>query len=152
MAGLRQVSQRTLVWGACWLPDRGKTVTKKVRIEHSWVALREKQIPQVVENLESVVKPKEALERALLRVKQAIQIQPSGPTRPHRHFRLHPTPAGKPRNPSRHRRQPNAVTDCILSRASPRRFRVRTEPRRRGGAAPDGPWPRTLATVGCPIA
>jgi len=36
------------------------------------LALSEKQIPQVVENLESGGKPKEALERAALRVKQAL--------------------------------------------------------------------------------
>jgi hypothetical protein len=36
------------------------------------LALSEKQIPQVVENLESGGKPKEVLERAARRVKQAL--------------------------------------------------------------------------------
>jgi hypothetical protein len=50
--------------------DRGKTVTKPLPVEPTWVAFEQKQIPQVVENLESGGKSKEALETAALRPRQ----------------------------------------------------------------------------------
>ena len=49
---------------------RGKTVPKPLPLSPLGLALSEKQIPQVVENLESGGKPKEALERAALRPRQ----------------------------------------------------------------------------------
>jgi hypothetical protein len=42
-------------------PDRGKTVTKPVVLNQLGLFVSEKQIPQVVENLKSGGKPKEAL-------------------------------------------------------------------------------------------
>jgi hypothetical protein len=50
--------------------DRGKTVTKPAALTRLGLPLSEKQIPQVVENLESGGKPKEALERAIMRPRQ----------------------------------------------------------------------------------
>jgi hypothetical protein len=50
--------------------DRGKTVTKLVRLIALGLPLSEKQIPEVIENLESGDKPKEALERAVMRPRQ----------------------------------------------------------------------------------
>ena len=52
-------------------PDhRGKTVTKPLTLSGLGLSLSEKQIPQVVENLESGGKPKEALEAVALRPRQ----------------------------------------------------------------------------------
>jgi hypothetical protein len=51
-------------------PNGGKTVTKSLALIRLGLPLSEKQIPQVVENLESGGKPKEALERAALRPRQ----------------------------------------------------------------------------------
>jgi len=53
-------------------PHRGKTVTKPLALSLLELPLSEKQIPQVVEKHESREKPKEALERAAVRVKQAL--------------------------------------------------------------------------------
>ena len=50
--------------------DRGKTVTKLVRLIALGLPLSEKQIPQVVENLESGDKPREVLERTVMRPRQ----------------------------------------------------------------------------------
>jgi len=50
--------------------DRGKTVTKLDRLIALGLPLSEKQIPQVIENLESGDKPKEALERTVMRPRQ----------------------------------------------------------------------------------
>jgi len=50
--------------------DRGKTVTKLVRLIALGLPLSEKQIPQVIENLESGDKPKEVLERTVMRPRQ----------------------------------------------------------------------------------
>ena len=50
--------------------DRGKTVTKSFALSGLGLLLSEKQIPQVVENLESGCKPKEALERTIMRPRQ----------------------------------------------------------------------------------
>ena len=50
--------------------DRGKTVTKRRVLTPFGLPLSEKQIPQVVENLESGGKPKEAVETAALRPRQ----------------------------------------------------------------------------------
>jgi hypothetical protein len=50
--------------------DRGKTVTKLGLLSSLGLALSEKQIPQVVENLESGDKRKEALERTVMRPRQ----------------------------------------------------------------------------------
>ena len=50
--------------------DRGKTVTKPLALRLLGLPLSEKQIPQVVENLESGGKSKEALETAALRPRQ----------------------------------------------------------------------------------
>ena len=50
--------------------DRGKTVTKPLALSHLGLPLSEKQIPQVVGNLESGGKPKEVLETAALRPRQ----------------------------------------------------------------------------------
>jgi len=47
-------------------------VTKPVALTALGKALSEKQIPQVVENLESGDKSREALETVALRVKQAL--------------------------------------------------------------------------------
>ena len=52
--------------------DRGKTVTKPLALTRLGLPLSEKQIPQVVENLESGDKSREALETGTLRVKQAL--------------------------------------------------------------------------------
>ena len=49
---------------------RGKTVTKPLLLSRLGLPLSEKQIPQVVENLESGGKPKEALERVAMRPRQ----------------------------------------------------------------------------------
>jgi len=49
---------------------RGKTVAKPLPLSRLGLPLSEKQIPQVVENLESGGKPKEALERAPMRPRQ----------------------------------------------------------------------------------
>jgi hypothetical protein len=49
---------------------RGKTVTKPLSLSRLGLPLSEKQIPQVVENLESGGEPKEALERAAMRPRQ----------------------------------------------------------------------------------
>ena len=51
---------------------RGKTVTKPLALRELGKASSEKQIPQVVENLESGCNQKEALETNTLRVKQAL--------------------------------------------------------------------------------
>src|SRR5712691_7591863 len=48
----------------------GKTVTKPLPLSRLGLPLSEKQIPQVVENLESGGKPKEALERVAMRPRQ----------------------------------------------------------------------------------
>jgi hypothetical protein len=50
--------------------DRGKTVTKPLPLSRLGLPLSEKQIPQVVENLESGGKPIEALERVAMRPRQ----------------------------------------------------------------------------------
>jgi hypothetical protein len=50
--------------------DRGKTVTKLGMLSPPGLALSGKQIPQVVEKLESGEKRKEALERAVMRPRQ----------------------------------------------------------------------------------
>jgi hypothetical protein len=52
--------------------DRGKTVTKPFVLDGLGLSLSEKQIPQVVENLRSGDKSREALEMVALRVKQAL--------------------------------------------------------------------------------
>ena len=52
------------------LSYRGKTVTKPHVLKWLGLALSEKQIPQVVENLESGGEPKEALETAAMRPRQ----------------------------------------------------------------------------------
>ena len=52
------------------LNDRGKTVTELVGLIPFGLPSSEKQIPQVVENLESGGKPKEALERTVMRPRQ----------------------------------------------------------------------------------
>ena len=52
------------------LNDRGKTVTKPGSLSPLGLALSEKQIPQVVENLGSGDKRKEALERVVMRPRQ----------------------------------------------------------------------------------
>ena len=49
---------------------RGKTVTKLLPLSPLGLPSSEKQIPQVVENLESGGEPKEALEKAALRPRQ----------------------------------------------------------------------------------
>ena len=51
-------------------PNRDKTVTEPLVLKWLGLALSEKQIPQVVENLESGGKPKEGLETAALRPRQ----------------------------------------------------------------------------------
>ena len=48
------------------MDHRGKTVTKPLPLSRLGLPLSEKQIPQVVENLESGGKPKEALERVAM--------------------------------------------------------------------------------------
>jgi hypothetical protein len=58
--------------GVCHGPHRGKTVTKSLALSLLGLPLSEKQIPQVIEKYESGEKPKEALERAAVRVKQAL--------------------------------------------------------------------------------
>ena len=52
--------------------DRGKTVTKLVRLIALGLPLSEKQIPQVIENLESGGEPKEALERVAVLRRQML--------------------------------------------------------------------------------
>jgi hypothetical protein len=49
---------------------RGKTVTKPLALSRLRLLLSEKQIPQVVEKLESGDKRKEALERTVMRPSQ----------------------------------------------------------------------------------
>ena len=61
----------TLSGQPTWLVHhRGKTVTKPFALSRLGLPLSEKQIPQVVENLESGGKPKEALETVALRPRQ----------------------------------------------------------------------------------
>jgi hypothetical protein len=48
------------------------TVTKRVRLRRLGLVLSEKQIPQVIEKIVSGDKREEALERVILRVKQAL--------------------------------------------------------------------------------
>ena len=50
--------------------DRGRTVTKPLALSLLGLPLSEKQIPQVIENLESGDKPKEVLERTVMRPRQ----------------------------------------------------------------------------------
>jgi hypothetical protein len=50
--------------------DRGKTVVKPLALSRLGLPLSEKQIPQVIEKLESGVKPKELLERVVMRPRQ----------------------------------------------------------------------------------
>jgi hypothetical protein len=52
--------------------DRGKTVTKSFALSDLGLLLSEKQIPQVVENLESGDESGEALETVALLVRQAL--------------------------------------------------------------------------------
>jgi hypothetical protein len=52
-----------LKWAHLLSLDRGKTVTKPLSLRMLGLLLSEKQIPQIVENLESGAKRKEALER-----------------------------------------------------------------------------------------
>ncbi len=52
--------------------DRGKTVSKPLPLSCLGLALSEKQIPQIVESLESGYELKEALETIAVRVKQAL--------------------------------------------------------------------------------
>ena len=52
--------------------DRGKTVTKPLALRRLGLALSEKQIPQVVENLRSGCEPKEALERVAVLRRQML--------------------------------------------------------------------------------
>ena len=52
------------------IPDRDKTVTKPSVLRLLGLLLSEKQIPQVVENLENGDESKEALERAVMRPRQ----------------------------------------------------------------------------------
>jgi hypothetical protein len=54
----------------CLVHHRGKTVTKPLALSGLGLALSEKQIPQVVENLESGGKSIEALERVATRPRQ----------------------------------------------------------------------------------
>jgi hypothetical protein len=62
----------TLTGQPTWLVrHRGKTVTKPLALSALGLALSEKQIPQVVENLESGGKSIEALERVAMRPTQA---------------------------------------------------------------------------------
>ena len=56
--------------------DRGKTVTKPLALGRLGLPLSEKQIPQVVEILESGGKSKEALETTALRPRQMILVAP----------------------------------------------------------------------------
>src|SRR6202171_4816128 len=76
-------------WPTWLVHHRGKTVTKPLPLSRLGLPLSEKQIPQVVENLESGGKPKEALERVAMRPRQvllfhgmsagsALRIQPGG--------------------------------------------------------------------------
>ena len=58
------------------MDHRGKTVTKPLPLSRLGLPLSEKQIPQVVENLESGGKPKEALERVAMRPRQARYLRP----------------------------------------------------------------------------
>src|ERR1700686_3132030 len=53
----------------------GKTVTKPLPLSRLGLPLSEKQIPQVVENLESGGKPKEALERVAMRPRQVRDLR-----------------------------------------------------------------------------
>ena len=76
-------------WPTWLVHHRGKTVTKPLPLSRLGLPLSEKQIPQVVENLESGGKPKEALERVAMRPRQvllfhgmstgsALRIKPGG--------------------------------------------------------------------------
>jgi hypothetical protein len=55
--------------------DRGRTVTKPVALRELEKASSEKQIPQVVENLESGANQKKSLEPVTLRVKERHHFQ-----------------------------------------------------------------------------
>ena len=59
-------------WPTWLVHHRGKTVTKPLPLSLLGLPLSEKQIPQVVENLESGGKPKEALERVAMRPRQVL--------------------------------------------------------------------------------
>ncbi len=65
-------NQETVAHERISLFERGKTVTKPLALRGLGLPLSEKQIPQVVENLESGDESKEALETVALRVKQAL--------------------------------------------------------------------------------
>ena len=67
-------------WPTWLVHHRGKTVTKPLPLSRLGLPLSEKQIPQVVENLESGGKPKEALERVAMRPRQVRYQAALGPT------------------------------------------------------------------------
>ena len=67
-----QKSQADLVFGHYGRADRGKTVTKPFVLNGLGLPLSEKQIPQVVENLDSGGKPREAVETVGVLVRQAL--------------------------------------------------------------------------------
>jgi len=71
-AGQQKTRHRLDVQGepTCLVHHRGKTVTKPLSLSRLGLPLSEKQIPQVVETLESGGKPKEALERVAMRPRQ----------------------------------------------------------------------------------
>ena len=72
--GLRKVNLvETAEWLNLTLPvDRGKTVTKRFMLSGLGLRLSEKQIPQLVENLESGDKAREVLETVALREAGAL--------------------------------------------------------------------------------
>ena len=57
-------------------PYRGKTVSKFFVLELLGLALIEKQIPQIIENIRNAYKPKEALETAEVRPRQVLRQSP----------------------------------------------------------------------------
>ena len=76
-------------WPTWLVHHRGKTVTRPLPLGRLGLPLSEKQIPQVVENLENGGKPKETLERVAMRPRQvllfhgmstgsALRIKPGG--------------------------------------------------------------------------
>ena len=64
---IQTLSGLSTVMGIATSRHRGKTVTKPLALSRLGLPLSEKQIPQVVENLESGGKPEEALERVAMR-------------------------------------------------------------------------------------
>jgi hypothetical protein len=99
---------------------RGKTVTKPLLLSRLGLSLSEKQIPQVIENLESGGKPKEALERVAMRPRQ---VRYQAALRPDIYCSLHLKPLSNQASAGLSNRAklplPNGVNSCFLLGLTP---------------------------------